>query len=314
VWTFARSAIGFAVIGVALYLGLYLAAEALVYRYAHRNRFFAVHSVPPGRYDFVVLGASHAVVFDYRDMNGRLEQLTDATIMNLSVVGGGVAVNGLLLDYFLTRHRTGAVVYVVDSFAFYSSAWNEERLKDRRLFARAPFDPALTRLLFRTPGAASVAVDYASGFSKINDPDRFAPDDFADEGARFDRRYRPGPQLDGERMAYLYPGKTNPLTLQRYLSDFEALIADARARGIELIVLKPPTPLRIQRLLPAEAEFDAALVGLLGRHGLELHDFSSVTNDEAFFYDSDHLNQAGTLEFFKTALAPLLRSHLHPRT
>ena len=311
--TFARRAIRFAVIGVVVYLGLYAAAEALVRRYAHRNRFFAVSSAAPAQYNFVVLGASHAAVFDYRDMNSRLEQSTGATIMNLSVVGGGVVVNGLLFDYFLTRHRADAVVYVVDSFAFYSAAWNEERLQDRRLFARAPFDPALAALLFRT-AAPSAALDYTAGFSKINNPDRFVPDDFADEGARFDRRYRPVAQLDEERMAYLYPDGMQRGLFEKYLSEFEALVAGARARGIAVIALKPPIPQRIQRLLPSEREFDAALAAALARHGMELHDFSSVTNDESFFYDSDHLNQAGVLEFFKTTLTPLLGGYVRPRT
>jgi hypothetical protein len=230
----------------------------------------------------------------------------------LSVVGGGVAVNGLLFDYFRTRHRAGAVVYVVDSFGFYSSEWNEKRLQDRRLLARAPFDPSLAALLFRT-AAPSVALDYTTGFSKINNPDRFAPDDFADEGARFDRRYRPVAQLDEERIAYLYPNGTDQRLFEKYLGGFEALVAGARARGIAVIALKPPIPQRIRRRLPSEQEFDAALTAVLARHGMELHDFSNTTSDEAFFYDSDHLNQAGVLEFFNARLAPLLRSSVKPR-
>src|SRR5262249_22608238 len=153
----------FLLIAATIYIALYLGAEQLLYRYAHRNRFFAVSSASPSRYDFVVLGASHAAVFDYRDMNHGLEQMTGAKILNLSVVGGGVTVNRLLFDYFLTRHQTACLVYVVDSFAFLSPQWNEERLADRRLFARAPFDPALVRLLLMAPGGRLVGLDYATG-------------------------------------------------------------------------------------------------------------------------------------------------------
>jgi hypothetical protein len=311
--TFARAATRFALVGILVYVVPYVAAEALVYRYAHRNRFFAVSSAPPGHYDFVLLGASHAAVFDYRDMNRRLEQLTGGTIMNLSVVGGGVVVNGLLFDYFLTRHRADAAIYVVDSFAFYSEEWNENRLTDRRMLARAPFDPALAGLLIRR-APPSIALDYVTGFSKINNPDRFSPDEFADEGARFDRRYRPVAQLDEERMAYLYPKSADRGLLAKYLGEFEALVAGARERGIAVIVIKPPIPQRIRRRLPSEQEFDAALAGVLMRHGIELHDFAGVSNEEALFYDSDHLNEAGVREFYETTLAPLLRSFVRPRT
>jgi len=307
---FATTAARFLLIAAAMYMALYIGAEQLVYRYAQRNRFFAVRSAPPSRYDFVVLGASHAAVFEYRDMNQRLERMTGARIINLSVVGGGVTVNRLLFDYFLTRHQTAALVYVVDSFAVLSRQWNEERLADRRLFVRAPFDPSLVRLLLIAPGGWQVGFDYATGFSKINNPDRFAADVSPDEGARFDRRYRPVPQLDDERLAYLYPPQLSADTLQRYVREFEALVALARARGIVTIALKPPLPQRIYRRLPFEREFDAAFAGAVERQGIEWHDFSGVNNDDALFQDTDHLNQTGVLEFFGGTLSPLLRDHM----
>jgi hypothetical protein len=158
---FIRRAALFTLGAVVLYVATCAAAEALVYRYGHRNRFFAIRTTLPADFGFVVLGASHAAVFDYRDMNARLERLVGTRIMNLSVVGGGVTVNRLLLEYFLTRHRTRAVLYVVDSFAFYSPAWNGARLQDARLFARAPLDPALIPLLWKA-APASVVLDYAS--------------------------------------------------------------------------------------------------------------------------------------------------------
>jgi len=311
---FVRRAAVFVLIGVALYAVAYASAEALVYRYAHRNRFFAVRSLPPSRFNYVVLGASHAAVLDYRDMNGELERLTGARIMNLSVVGGGITVSSLLFEYFLSRHQTRSVVYVVDSFAFYSAEWNERRLQDRRLFARAPFDPALVALLLGSPAPPSIALDYALGFSKINNRDRFAPDTSPDEGSRFDRQYRPVAQVDEERLAYLYPAQIDIRTFQNYLTQFEGLISAAQLRGIELIVVKPPIPERVRRLIPGEAQFDSTLNGVLDRHGVELHDFSGTVNDGKFFQDTDHLNRAGVLEFYQVALAPLLTRKLRHHT
>jgi len=243
-------------------------------------------------------------------MNGELERLTGARIMNLSVVGGGITVSSLLFEYFLSRHQTRSVVYVVDSFTFYSADWNERRLQDRRLFARAPFDPALVALLVESPAPRSVAFDYAVGFSKINNRDRFAPDTSPDERSRFDRQYRPVAQVDEERLAYLYPAQIDTGTFQYYLTQFEGLIRTAQLRGIELIVVKPPIPERVHRLIRGEAQFDSALKGVLDRHGVELHDFSGVANDDRLFQDTDHLNRAGVLEFYHAALAPLLTRKL----
>src|SRR5262249_40107537 len=109
---------------------------------------------------------------------------------------------------------------------------------------------------------------------------------------------------------YLYPSQLNAVTLQRYVREFESLVALAREHGIPTIAMKPPLPQRIQRRLPFEREFDAALVGVVQRQVVEWHDFSGTNNDDALFQDTDHLNQSGVLAFFGDTLAPLLASHM----
>jgi hypothetical protein len=305
--TFLRRALIFAAIGLGLYLVLYAAAERLVHQYAHRNRFFVVRSAPPGHFDGLILGASHAAALDYQDMTSRLEQMTGARIMNLAVVGGGITINRVLLEYFLTRHTTSSVVYVVDSFAFYSREWNEDRVQDSRLFERAPLDPALPGVLARHPATRMVALDYLSGFSKINNPNRFAADLFADETGRFDRVYRPVRQIDRQRIEYLYPESIDRDVFRRYFAEFEGLVDYVIGRGIRFLAVRPPIPERIRSMLPGEAEFDASLREAMERRQVEYHDFSTVNNDERLFYDSDHLNKAGVLSFFEQHFAGLFR-------
>ena len=306
--TFGRRAAWFVLIGLVLYAGLYVASERLIAECAHRNRFYMVQTAPQVRYDHVILGASHAAVFDYRDMNIRLEEMTGAQILNLSIVGAGITVNRLLLDYFLTELHTGSVVYVLDSFGFYSAEWNEDRLQDTALLHRAPFDPALTRLLLQNPATRAVARDYVVGFSKINNRDRFVPDVPEAEGNRFDRTYRPVPQIDRQRIAYLYPDAIDEATFQNspYLAAFEDLIDEVQSRNIRMMVIRPPIPARVYAMIPNEAQFDATLQALLNRYGVEFHNFSLVNNDEEFYFDSDHLNQTGVLNFYENHLADLL--------
>lgn len=303
---FASVALLFTLIGLVLYAGVYALSERWVRHYGQTNKFFLVNTAAPARYDYVILGASHAAALGYQDMTARLEAMTGTRIMNLAVVGGGVRVSRLIYDYFLTRHQTQALVYVVDSFAFYSATWNEERLRDTRLFLRAPFDPALARLLIGDPSTRSIGVDYLAGFSKINNKDRFAADVTPEESSRFTRTYRPVKQIDDQRLAYLYPTEVDAAVFDRYLTDFEHLLRDAQRRGTKVIVVKPPVPARVLSRIPAEDRFDARLEGVLGRLGIPLHDFASVGNDDRLFYDTDHLNRDGVLAFFEHSLAPLL--------
>jgi hypothetical protein len=306
--SFLHTAVRFAAVGLVLWAAVYAASEGLVYKYGDRNRFYMVKTAPRAEYDHVILGASHAAVFDYQDMNERLESLTGSKILNLSIVGAGVTVNRLVLDYFLLAHRTRTIVYVLDSFAFYSPAWNEERLSDARLFQRAPVDPALARLLLRSGVSPSVTLDYVTGFSKINNADRFKPDR-PDDAARFNRTYRFVDQIDRQRIAYLYPGQLDAQALayrDRYLSELEALIRDSKSKDIRMILLRPPLPDRTRRKIPGEAQFDEALQKVVAGTGAELWDFSQVSNDERFFFDTDHLNRTGVLHLFETHVKDIL--------
>lgn len=305
---FVRRATLFLCIGLLLYLALYVFAEQLVYRETVRNRFFVIHTAPLPRYDMVVLGASHGAVFDYADMNAQLESQTRLHILNLSNVGAGITPNRLALDYMLATHSIGSVLYVLDSFIFYSPQWNEQRLSDSHLYDRAPFDPRLAALLARTPGAALELPDYVLGFSKINNPDRFKPDISDDEALRFNSTFPPIPQIDAQRIRYLYSDGLDQVTFNRYMTAFEQLLIDLEAQGVHVTIIKPPLPDRLYRQLPAETDFDDRLQAVLTRHGLILHDFSHQCNDERYFFNPDHLNRAGVLNFYSACLSPVLVS------
>jgi hypothetical protein len=303
---FVGTAVVFILIGLVLYAGVYAVSERLVYRHAQTNRFFTVKTAPKQHYDYVILGASHAAALGYQDMTARLEEMTGASIINLSVVGGGVRVSRLVFDYFLTSHEAAALIYVVDSFAFYSPQWNEDRLQDTRLFLRAPFDAQLARLLLGDSVTRSMAFDYLSGFSKINNRDRFAADVTPEESSRFNRAYRPVRQIDQQRLEYLYPKIIDAAAFESYLAQFETLIRLAQTRNMRVLVIKPPIPERIAGQIPNEDQFDARLKEVVGRRGVEFHDFTHVGNGEKLFYDTDHLNRDGVLNFFEHSLAPLL--------
>ena len=82
---------------------------------------------------------------------------------------------------------------------------------DAKLIRGTPFAPAIARLMgnyVRRDGVDPRALlDYVSGFSKINNRDRFQRDAWEGE-AQFDRIYRTSATAVGQRIAYLYPDAT----------------------------------------------------------------------------------------------------------
>ena len=122
------------------------------------------------------------------------------------------------------------------------------------------------------------------------------------------KAWRPIPQIDRQRIAYLYPAELPRREFQRYLGELGALADLAAARGARLILAKPPTPPRYRDALPNEPEFDAALTAFAAGHCLAHRDFSTLLPEDANYYDTDHLNATGVAAFIDNGFAELLRT------
>jgi hypothetical protein len=217
--------------------------------------------------------------------------------------------NRFVLEHFLQRHRTRHLLYDVDAFAFDSRTWNEERFADAKLLRRTPWSPAVAAGLaryVRDEGIAPQALlDYASGFSKVNNRERCQRDVWEGE-AQFERSARASSSATAKRIAYLYPDGTPPDALARYLGEFEALLALAREHGVQVSIVKMPLPAAFRRQLPDEAAFDAGLARVAGVHGARVADFSATIDEPRQYFDTDHLNRTGLAAFVDQSLLPLL--------
>lgn len=292
---------------VVLYGALYVGAEALVHRYGEKSPLFLIATTPHKSHDIVILGASHAMPLAFEDVNAALEGATDTSILNLSIEGGGIVPNRFMYEAYRAKHEAKTMVYVLDSFAFYSQQWNEERINDPKLLKRAPLDAAILAQLARTPAARDLIPGYVTGFYKINDAGRFKLDVSDKDGPPFARTYRANAVIDRQRLAYLYPKQVDQALYERYLAEFRALAQDIHDQGSKLIVVRTPLPQRVLNNVTGEAEFNARIETILGEFGFVLHDFSQVANEDAGFYDTDHLNKAGVEKFANEYLIPLLR-------
>jgi hypothetical protein len=306
-----KSALLFLAIGLALYAAVFYAAEQLVYRTGKSNAFFKIATLPEPAVDWVIMGTSHAMPLDFSDFNAIMERETGLRILNLASPGTGPLYNRFVLEHFLTKRRAQNLLYVLDSFAFYSATWNEERFADAKLVRRTPLEPDVAvRLLnyTRQEGVDPRALlDYVSGFSKINNRERFEPDLWEGE-KQFDRAYRPSATSTKSRIAYLYPSPPDRATFSRYIEEFKALIAVARQHGIRVTLIKMPIPSQFLSRIPDEANFDAVIGQLAADEHVSFHDFAGALDEARFYFDTDHLNRTGLTEFFDRHLKGILTS------
>lgn len=304
-----KSALLFVAIGIAIYALVYYAAEQLMYRTGKSNPFYKITTAERSEFDWVILGASHAMPLDFADFNAFMERETGLRILNLASPGTGPLYNRFVLEQFLSKLRAANLLYIVDSFAFYSPTWNEERFADAKLIRRMPWDSAVARRLFDYSRRAGVdpraVLDYVSGFSKINNRERFEPDIWEGE-KQFDRTFRPSAAATRSRIAYLYPSPPQESVFLRYLNEFDALLATAERHGMRAVVIKTPVPSQFYKRLPEEENFDAAIARLLAEHGVQFQDFSLAMDEPRFYFDTDHLNRTGLTEFFERHLKAIL--------
>jgi hypothetical protein len=306
-----KSATLFLVIGLVLYAGLFYAADRLVYRSGKSNPFYKIAVAEQEQFDWVILGASHAMPFDFADFNGLMEKETGLRILNLASPGTGPLYNRFVFEQFLAKHRTRNLLYIVDSFAFYLPTWNEERFADAKLLARTPFESTIAKRLFSYSLDQGVdfraPLDFVTGFSKINNRERFERDIWEGE-KQFDRIFRPSPTMAKSRIAYLYPKPPTSAGLAHYLAVFDGLVLLAQQQKVRIVVIKVPVPPDFHSQMPNEAEFDAVIGTLLSKREIEILDFSGSLAEPRFYFDTDHLNRAGATELFESHLKAILIS------
>ena len=304
-----RSVIAFIGIGLMIYAGIYLAAERLMYRNGHSNPFFKIATTDVKAFDWVILGASHAMPLDFADFNGLMQNETGLKILNLASPGTGPLYNRFVLEAFLRDHTAKNLLYVADSFAFYSRTWNEERFSDAKLLRATPFDPATAWLLLqysRSDGVDPRAVaDYVTGFSKINNRDRFQKDIWEGE-LQFDRVYRQSAAAVKSRIAYLFPDSGREAGLARYMTEFTRLLELAATRHINVVVIQMPTPSQFRAQLPNEPAFDEAMAAAVRTRDVGFRNLSAELDEPRFYFDTDHLNRAGVTELFNRHLKAIL--------
>ncbi len=297
----------FLAIGVALYAALFLWSDANLRRHATQNPFLRVATAPE-KVDWIILGASHALPLGFSDMPEAIRQRTGQTTLTLAVTGGGPFLMRLIAERWFADHSARGVLIVLDDFGFADRRWNEARLADGDVLPKMPADRTMAALLAHAvprglPWQTWTA--YATGFARINDRTRFAPDSWDGE-AKFDSAPRPNAAATKARITFLYPGPPDPEALDRGLADLAALIELAEAKGARVVIVRPPLPQAFRLAQPEVPGFDSQLAGLSRRLAVPVIDHSALLPDARNFFDADHLNRTGVIGWLDAGLAGVL--------
>ena len=302
---FLRDALVFIAIGLGLYAVLLVFAEHRVRALAERNPFAQISLGPPP--DIAIFGASHAMPLGFEGIDNLVDAAAGQEVATLAIEGAGIIPTGVIQTALLARHTPARIILTIDSFTFLSPQWNEERITDSALLARAPYDRATMRALWQEPAARGSLWRYLTGFDKVNQMFTFGPDRSEAELTKFDRTYRPNSQIDDTRVAYLFPPAL-PADVDRYMAALERTILHAQAAGVRVEILLLPAPPRYHDRLPtAHQEVMEKIIALAARHDVAIVDHSALLPEDENYYDTDHLNRTGMTAYVGGAFGDFLR-------
>ena len=302
-----RRIAAFLAIGAVLYAALFLWSDATLRRHATQNPFLRI-ATAPAKLDWIILGASHALPLGFSDMPQTMRQGTGQTTLTLAVTGGGPFLMRLIADRWFADHDAKGVLIVLDAFGFANRRWNEPRLADSDVLPKMPADRTTAAILAHAvprglPWQTWAA--FATGFARINDRNRFAPDTWEAE-AKFDTAPRPNAAATRARIAFLYPGPPDPGALDGGMADLAALIEKAQSRGARVVIVRPPLPRAFRAGLPVVPGFESQLALLSRRLAVPVIDHSALLPDARNFLDADHLNRAGVEAWLDAGLRAIL--------
>ncbi|WP_051202771.1 hypothetical protein [Sediminimonas qiaohouensis] len=306
-----RRVAAFVALFVLLYAGAAGIAEVTIGRSGQETAFQKLLAMRGTQVDWLVLGASHALPLAFGEIPKRLEADTGQSMAVLAEVGAGPLYNGFVFRQAKRDIAPRHLLYVVDSFAFTSPRWNEERITDRKLLRKTPLRPStaaiMADLTIRRGIKPAALADYLTAFSKLNPPDRFPQEGW--RGAEdFDNQVRLSRHAVQSRIDYLYPDQAQTDVRNAYFDVLFSVFDAARASGMQVVVVKLPLPEPFREALPNEADFDAALRARLRSHDIPFHDLSTALPDLKYFFDTDHLNRAGIDALYAQYLRDLMTS------
>jgi hypothetical protein len=151
-------------------------------------------------------------------------------------------------------------------------------------------------------------VDYLTGFSKVNNQDRYKRD-ISELELRFRKRYNPTVEEIQKRIKIVAQGALDDKAFYHYLPRFIDQIEELKSKGVYIIVAKPPLPKRFYDALPNEQIFDSRIKEVLAQKQVPFYDFSLAIPDYKYYFDTDHLNRTGVQLFFNNYLKEVLLKH-----
>ncbi len=234
------------------------------------------------KYDFVIMGTSHAREFSRSANHEMVEQLTGKTFFNLSKGAGhgGLIPNIMAWRLFLQRgNKTQHIIYFVDPWIFYSSKWNEENY----CFEDEPVRPDILMLGITNGMSTGTIINYLK--SKLKPSYLFAPQISSVPNEK--SLTRADLHLIQKQIERNFPDTLSEDSFKKYSAIFTNFVNQLTQAGIRITFMLPPT------LLTNEPGHEQTLQLLNSFANIPVYDHSRLITNPAFYYDHSHLNTAG---------------------
>lgn len=247
--------------------------------------------------DLLFMGSSHARMFSRNSNHNMVEKTLKKNIVNIGISAAGLIPEELFLKYFYAKKNSvPIIVYFIDPFVFSTRKWNQ----DLYFLTGEPFRfDFLFQLLF-TDINLDVKYNYIkSKFSK----------DWRNKNASVlpnttDSLKETDTSNVRQRIASIFPDGHKKGTFLEYKKTLIHILEMAKKNNARVIFIIPPSLLG---KFPLTDELMGMKQELKERFNSDLYNYSETIESPQYYYNHDHLNNAGVEMFTKKYLLPLIQ-------
>jgi len=281
---------------LAILLLLVISIKGPNFRKTDENTEASLAAIPFNRqFDFTILGTSHAREFTRSGNKPAVESILNKRFWNLSkgFGHGGLISSITAWDLFNERNNHAKkLVYFLDPWTLCYSIWNEENY----FLEEEPLKWDILNNAIKNNASIPTIANYIKS--------KFKPSYFMTKPLANQRNNKLSDTFNASKadkqMKIYYPEAINPKVLDKYEQLFLAFTNALHKKGIELIVIIPPT------LLNKEPGFEPIWKFVNTIKTIKVFDHSNTIRSPIYYYDISHLNSNGIEYYTRNYLKPIL--------
>ncbi|MGD0711208.1 MAG: hypothetical protein ABR968_08485 [Bacteroidales bacterium] len=244
------------------------------------------------------MGSSHGRMFSRGKNHLNVEKILNKKIINISKTAAGPVPELEFLKYFYDKgNKTKEIWYIIDPYIFYSEKWNEGLF----FLTDEPFRFDFFSQIFFSGISTDVKYNYIKS--------KFSNDWIVNKASRLPdtevKLYKTDTSAVAKRIKTEYPSGLKKEIFIKYSEELYKILEYSNNKKIKITFIIPPTLLG---KVPGMNEMKIYLKDIEKKFHTKYYDYADSLLNPEFYYNHDHLNNAGIEALTKQFLTKIIKN------